>query len=331
MYETFEQHEPEIFSMADIEATEVEWLWQDFIPLRKVTILQGDPGEGKTTAMLQIIASLTTGRPIISSKDDEPITEPCNVIYQTAEDGLADTIKPRLLAAGADCLRVQVINEEKYPLTMTDRQLETALIRTKAKLVVLDPLQAYLGAGVDMHRANEIRPIMARLAFLAERGNCAIVLIGHMNKASMMKSSYRGLGSIDFTAAARSVIVCGRVKDEPDIRVLVPVKSSLAYEPTPVAFRLSKENGFEWIGEYEITAEELLSGSSNGRKIDKAKEFLKEVLDDKMVPSTELKEMAAARGIKEKTLRNAQKELGTVPVKDGDRWYTSLPEKEKEE
>ncbi len=331
MYEVFEQHEPEIFSMADIEATEVEWLWQDFIPLRKVTILQGDPGEGKTTAMLQIIASLTTGRPIISSKDDEPITEPCNVIYQTAEDGLADTIKPRLLAAGADCLRVQVINEEKYPLTMTDRQLETALIRTKAKLVVLDPLQAYLGAGVDMHRANEIRPIMARLAFLAERGNSAIVLIGHMNKASMMKSSYRGLGSIDFTAAARSVIVCGRVKDEPDIRVLVPVKSSLAYEPTPVAFRLSKENGFEWIGEYEITAEELLSGSSNGRKIDKAKEFLKEALDDKMIPSTELKEMAAARGIKEKTLRNAQKELGTVPVKDGDRWYTSLPEKEKVE
>ena len=327
----FENREPIIRSMDEIEVKEVEWLWQDFIPLGKVTILQGDPGEGKTTAMLQIIASLTTGRPIISSKDDAPITEPCYVIYQTAEDGLSDTIKPRLLAAGADCSKIKFIEESGQPLSMMDRGLETALIRTQAKLIVLDPLQAYLGKGVDMHRANEIRPLMARLAYLAERGNCAIVLIGHMNKASMMKSSYRGLGSIDFTAAARSVIVCGRVKDEPDIRVLVPVKSSLAYEPTPVAFRLSKENGFEWIGEYEITAEELLSGSSNGRKIDKAKEFLKEVLDDKMVPSTELKEMAAARGIKEKTLRNAQKELGTVPVKDGDRWYTSLPEKEKEE
>lgn len=193
---------------------------------------------------------------------------------------------------------------------MTDRQLETALIRTKAKPVVLDPLQAYLGSGVDMHRANEIRPIMARLAFLAERGNCAIVLIGHMNKSSMMKSSYRGLGSIDFTAAARSVIVCGRVKDDPDIRVLVPVKASLAYEPMPVAFRVSKENGFEWIGEYEITAEELLSGSSNGRKIDKAKEFLKEVLDDKMIPSTELKEMAAAKGSKRRPFVTHRKNWG---------------------
>lgn len=324
----FEKIEPFIFSMEDIEAKEVEWLWQDFIPLGKVTILQGDPGEGKTTAMLQIIASLTTGRAIISSKDDPPITEPCNVIYQTAEDGLGDTIKPRLIAAGADCSRVKVIDDIERPLTLLDERLEAALIKTEAKLVVLDPLQAFLGSDIDMHRANEIRPVMASLGHLAARFQCAIVLIGHMNKASMMKSSYRGLGSIDFTASARSVIVCGRIKDEPDIRVLVPVKSSLAYEPIPVAFRLSKERGFEWIGEYVITADELLSGSSKGRKLEQAKDFLKDELNDNMVPSTELKEKAAARGIKEKTLRNAEKDLGVVAKKTGDHWSKLLPKKQ---
>ena len=321
--------DPKLFSMDDIEAKEVEWLWEGFIPLGKVTILQGDPGEGKTTAMLNIIASLTTGRPIVSSRYHLQVIEPCNVIYQTEEDGLADTIKPRLETAGADCKRVLVIDDSDKPVTMMDDRFEGALQKTGAKLIVLDPIQAFIGSFINMHRANEVRPLMTNLKQLAERFNCAVVLIGHMNKGSMMKSSYRGLGSIDFTAAARSVIVCGRIQDDPDIRVLVPVKSSLSYEPVPVAFHVSRENGFEWLGNYEITAEELLSGTSAGRKIDEAKDFLRDVLSDRMIPSAELKQMAADRGIKEKTLRNAQKELQTMAIKDGDRWYTGLPEGEE--
>ncbi len=136
--------------------------------------------------------------------------EPVNVIYQTAEDGLSDTIKPRLVAAGADCARVMVIDDFDRVLTLDDDRLEQAIEQTGARLVVLDPIQGYIGASVDMHRANEIRPLMYRIAKLAEKYGCAILLIGHMNKNSSEKSSYRGLGSIDFQAAARSVCAGSR-------------------------------------------------------------------------------------------------------------------------
>lgn len=190
--------------------------------------------------------------------------EPVNVIYQTAEDGLGDTIKPRLLSAGADCSRVMVIDDNDQALTMMDARLEEAIIKTNARLVVLDPIQGFMGTAVDMHRANEIRPLMKRVAVRAEKYHCAIILIGHMNKNSNGKSSYRGLGSIDFQAAARSVLIVGRIKDEPEIRVVCHVKSSLAPEGKSIAFRLDKDTGFEWIGEYDISADDLLSGDNRG-------------------------------------------------------------------
>lgn len=226
--------EPELklINMDTVEVEQIEWLLYPFIPYGKVTIIQGDPGEGKTTMVLQIIAKLTKGETILpadSTKDKrididsesdmvdaeniennastQHLEAPVNVIYQTAEDGLGDTIKPRLLAAGADCTKVMVIDDSEQPLTMADVRLEEAIVQTKARMVVLDPIQGFLGAEVDMHRANEIRPLMKRIAILAEKYHCAIILIGHMNKNSNGKSSYRGLGSIDFQAAARSVLI----------------------------------------------------------------------------------------------------------------------------
>ena len=195
-----------LINMDSVEVEQVEWLLYPFIPYGKVTIIQGDPGEGKTTMVLQIIAKLTRGEPILPVTDttkikgkrsDEADSEntdldaednrqeqfsmsPVNVIYQTAEDGLGDTIKPRLLAAGADCSKVLVIDDSDQPLTMSDIRLEEAIVQTKAKMVVLDPIQGFLGVDVDMHRANEIRPLMKRVAVLAEKYHCAVILIGHM-------------------------------------------------------------------------------------------------------------------------------------------------------
>ena len=295
--------------------------------------MQGDPGEGKTTMVLQIIAKMTKGEAVLPSDSDESALkektmalEPVNVIYQTAEDGLGDTIKPRLLSAGADCSRVMVIDDNDQALTMMDARLEEAIIKTKARLVVLDPIQGFLGAAVDMHRANEIRPLMKRVAVLAEKYHCAIILIGHMNKNSNGKSSYRGLGSIDFQAAARSVLIVGRIKDEPEIRVVCHVKSSLAPEGKSIAFRLDKDTGFEWIGEYDISADDLLSGDNRGQKIHAAKEFLQEVLTSGSVAQTKVAEEAESRGIKKKTLWNAKKELEIESVKIGNQWFWMLPE-----
>lgn len=322
-----------LINMEQVEVKKIDWLLYPFIPFGKVTIVQGDPGEGKTTMVLQIIAKLTKGEAVLPSGSDEPALEaktvdlePVNVIHQTAEDGLGDTIKPRLLSAGADCSRVMVIDDNDQALTMMDARLEEAIIKTKARLVVLDPIQAFLGAAVDMHRANEIRPLMKRVAVLAEKYHCAIILIGHMNKNSNGKSSYRGLGSIDFQAAARSVLIVGRIKDEPEIRVVCHVKSSLAPEGKSIAFRLDKDTGFEWIGEYDISADDLLSGDNRGKKIHAAKEFLQEVLASGSVAQTKVAEEAESRGIKKKTLWNAKKELEINSVKIGNQWFWMLPE-----
>ena len=322
-----------LINMEQVEIEKIDWLLYPFIPFGKVTIVQGDPGEGKTTMVLQIIAKLTKGEAVLPSGSDEPALEgktmalePVNVIYQTAEDGLGDTIKPRLLSAGADCSRVMVIDDNDQALTMMDARLEEAIIKTKARLVVLDPIQGFLGAAVDMHRANEIRPLMKRIAVLAEKYHCAIILIGHMNKNSNGKSSYRGLGSIDFQAAARSVLIVGRIKDEPEIRVVCHVKSSLAPEGKSIAFRLDKDTGFEWIGEYDISADDLLSGENRGQKIRSAKEFLKEVLASGSVAQTKVAEEAESRGIKKRTLWNAKKELEIDSVKIGNQWFWMLPE-----
>ena len=322
-----------LINMEQVEVEKIDWLLYPFIPFGKVTIVQGDPGEGKTTMVLQIIAKLTKGEAVLPSGSDEQALEektmdlePVNVIYQTAEDGLGDTIKPRLLSAGADCSRVMVIDDNDQALTMMDARLEEAIIKTKARLVVLDLIQGFLGAAVDMHRANEIRPLMKRVAVLAEKYHCAIILIGHMNKNSNGKSSYRGLGSIDFQAAARSVLIVGRIKDEPEIRVVCHVKSSLAPEGKSIAFRLDKDTGFEWIGEYDISADDLLSGDNRGQKIHEAKEFLKEILVSGSVAQTKVAEEAESRGIKKKTLWNAKKELEIESVKIGNQWFWMLPE-----
>ena len=140
-----------LINMEQVEIEKIDWLLYPFIPFGKVTIVQGDPGEGKTTMVLQIIAKLTKGEAVLPSGSDESaleektmVLEPVNVIYQTAEDGLGDTIKPRLLSAGADCSRVMVIDDNDQALTMMDARLED-IIQTKARLVVLDPIQGFLG------------------------------------------------------------------------------------------------------------------------------------------------------------------------------------------
>lgn len=156
--------------------------------------------------MLAVISALTRGEPL---PECEQAPEPVNVIYQTAEDGLADTIKPRLEAAGADCARVLVIDESKRELNLSDERLEQALRKTGAQLMVLDPHSSIPGRRCGHAPCQRGAAILKRTAAMAERTGCAVILIGHMNKAQGLKSGYRGLGSIDFRAAARRRIGSG--------------------------------------------------------------------------------------------------------------------------
>jgi predicted ATP-dependent serine protease len=303
-----EKIELKMIKMSEIQTQEIEWLWYPFIPYGKLTIIQGDPGDGKTTMVLNLAAKLSKGEQMDEGMD---ITEPTTVIYQTAEDGLADTVKPRLELAGADCERIVVIDESDKSLSMVDERLEEAILKTKAKLLILDPIQAYLGGGMDMNRANEARDMTKKLGALAEKYKCAIVLIGHMNKASGNKAAYRGMGSIDFFAVARSVLLVGRVEGEPQLRAVVQIKNNLAAFGHPKAFALS-EDGFRWMGDYEITADEVLGGiAPKANKMEQAKRMLRELAETtNAVQSSEVFEMADEQGISKRTMENAKKELG---------------------
>ena len=143
---------------------------------------------------------------------------------------------------------------------MIDERLESAIKQTGARVLILDPIQAYLGGTMDMNRANEVRPVFRKLGMIAEKTGCAIVLIGHLNKSSGTQSTYRGLGSIDIMAAVRSLIFIGKVRKDPTTRVLIHEKSSLAPPGETMAFKLGDEEGFRWVGAYEISADELLDG-----------------------------------------------------------------------
>ena len=298
-----------IIRMSDVELTPVDWLWKPYLPFGKLSVLQGNPGEGKTYFAMHLAAACTNGKLLPNMERMEPF----NVIYQTAEDGLGDTVKPRLIEAGADLDRVLVIDDSDVQLTLSDERIEKAIIENNARLVIIDPIQAYLGADVDMNRANEVRPIFMRLGQVAQRTGCAILLIGHLNKAAGMQSLQRGLGSIDIAAAVRSVMFIGKLKHDPSMRILTHEKSSLAPPGASLAFSLGDEGGFRWVGEYDITADEMLSGIEPQRetKTQQAKDLICALLaGGKQVLSEDIDKAALERGIPGRTVRDAKRELG---------------------
>ena len=316
--------ELKMIRMSEVESQEVKWLWYPFIPYGKLTIIQGDPGNGKTTLVLNVAAKLSRGE---SLDRDMNVQEPVNVIYQTAEDGLADTVKPRLEIAGADCEKILVIDESDKSLSMADERLEEALAKTGAKVLILDPIQAYLGGGMDMNRANEARDMTKKLGLLAEKHKCAIILIGHMNKAAGNKAAYRGMGSIDFFAVARSVLLVGRIEGQENTRAVVQIKNNLAAFGHSKAFELTEE-GFHWLGDYEITADELLGGiTPKANKKERAKQLIYELAEtNNVVKSEDIVNLAEEKGISKRTLENAKKELGIKGKRIGESWYWNLDE-----
>ena len=318
-------NELKLLNLKDIEPEKVEWLWYPYIPLGKITLVRGDPGDGKTMFILNIIAALSQGKKFFGEGN-----ESLNSLYQTAEDGLGDTVKPRLMAADASCEHVYNIDESDDLLSFTDERIEEAIKETGAKLLVLDPLQAYIGENVDMNRANEVRPAFRTLANVASRTQCAIVIIEHLNKVGDKKSLLRGLGSIDITGAARSILLICRPEENGNDVYMAHVKSNLAEKGATLRFAI--ENGRMVFKETSaLTANELLNGTasfdSHRTKVQQVIEILQVALAEGEVPAQEVYDFFKDAGISNRTVENAKRELGIKSVKRGDRWYWT----EKEE
>lgn len=311
----------EFFS--SVKQRKIDWLWYPYIPFGKLTILQGNPGEGKSTFILAIAALLTRGK---AMPDGYPIDKCQNVIYQTAEDDIADTVKPRLVAAKADCKRVAYIVDEEATLNFDDPRIEECIIQTNAKLLILDPLQAYLVQDTDMYSAGRMRQQLKKIADLAAKHNCAVVIVGHMNKTSGEKNLYRGLGSIDITAIARSVLMISRDKTDSAIRYMSPIKSSLAPEGSSVAFRLDKKRGIKWLENYDPlnddTQDYILDRSKQGF----AERIIYEMLEESDVRSKDILKKLKVMGISERTSNAAKRCLGITSYRKDGVWYWHLEE-----
>lgn len=318
----------EITKASEVKVRKVEWLWYPFIPFGKVTVIQGDAGDGKSTFILKLAAMLTNGEPMPFT--DGNSLEPMNVIYQSTEDDADDTIVPRFISASGNTEKLLFINEKEHYLSFSDERLLEAIRATKAKLIILDPLSAYIGESTSINSANEVRSQFRPLIDIAKEQGCAIVIIHHMNKAMGQKAVNRAVGSVDIVGAARSVLMVARTdKERPNERILVQVKSNLSPTGSAIVFSLS-ENGIEWIEETSKTADEVLGNafSSMGRpdeQIQKAKDVLSRLLSDhKPKPQSLIMEQFKTMGISESTVKKAKAQLNIHSVKQGTYWYWVL-------
>lgn len=307
----------------DVKSVKIEWLWYPYIPRGKVTILQGDPGEGKSTLMMQIISCLTNATPM---PDGQRTARPRRVIYQCCEDGIADTIKPRLEKSGADCSRVAFVNEDLIDTSFDTDVLRDAVIEFKADLLVVDPFQAYIGNNADISNVKSIRKIMKKLGIWAASYDCAIILVGHMTKKDNANDLYRGIGSIDLVAAARSVLQIYRMDGSESVRYMKQIKNSLAPKGKDIGYELHPVSGFQWLecektdnaGGSCIQLEKLNFSSDKDEEIAK---LLCERLKDGPRYALDIQEYFREQGVSIKVLKRIKKIVGVKSVRKAGRWY----------
>ncbi|MCD8107025.1 MAG: AAA family ATPase [Oscillospiraceae bacterium] len=323
-----------VTSYNEIQSKTVRWLWYPFIAIGKITILQGDPGDGKSTMMLNLIAEISTGG---ATPDGKALGVPRRVLYQCSEDGLEDTIKPRLEKCGADCRNVGFINEETGgALTLDDERLRQAIVEYRPRLVVIDPIQAYIGGSADLQVAGRARKLMSRLSMWASVYECAIVLIGHLNKKEGQKDLYRSFGSIDVVAAARSVLQVERDEEDPCIRTVHQIKNSLGPTGETFSFEIRSETGFKWLGcdlspePQRLISEDKDKPQAFTTKMEKAAYLIKQLLADRDMSSKEIYERLKEQGIGHRTAEDTKKAIGVRCYRKMQSWYWSLKPKEEE-
>jgi len=330
--------------LSEIEPERVRWLWEGRIALGKLNLVDGDPGTGKSAATTDLAARVTAGKPW----PDGAECRAGGVVILSAEDGLADTIRPRFDAAGGDPSKAVALstvpdsegNERQIALPDDLHVIEAAIERVGALLVVIDPLMAFTSGEVNTHRDQDVRRMLAPVARMAERTGAAVVVVRHLNKATGGNALYRGGGSIGIVGAARSGLLIAKHPEADGRRVLASIKSNLAAPAHSLVFGLSSTEGgavrVDWKGESNLDASALLSAPTDHEErsaLSEAQEFLREILAEGPVLAKDAQEEARGPGIAERTLKRAKSSLGVIAERKGEpgqqgggRWYWRLPE-----
>lgn len=314
---------------SDIQPKVVNWLWYPYLPIGKISLLQGDPGDGKSTMMMNIIAELSIGGIL---PDGTKINQPQRIIYQCSEDGVRDTIKPRLQNCGANCRNIAFIDEEVHSgLTLDDDRLRDAIAQIHPKLVVIDPIQSYIESDSDLRMAAKARKLMRRIGIWASTFDCAIVLIGHLNKNESSKGLYRSLGSIDVVAAARSILQVDRDSLDDDIRIVRQIKNNLAPIGESIRFEIKKDSGFKWLKMDMIKSNQaactpIISSLEElpKNKHELASIILRKHLENGEIESTAIRQELARYRIGEKTINEVKADMGIKSIRKMQKWYWSL-------
>jgi putative DNA primase/helicase len=319
---------PPVFARAsDIAPMSVEWVWRGRVPRGKLTILAGDPGTGKTTVAFDLAARVSSGRN--APGDDGCVADAAAVLIVSAEDGAADTIRPRLDAAGADVARVHIfVRTEPLAIPGDVAMLATEIGRTGARLVVLDPLSALL-AVKNAWSVTDVRRAIAPLASMAEATRAAVLAVEHLNKDATKAALYRVQGSIAFVAAARVSLVVGRDPDDEERRVLAINKCNLARQAPSLGYRVMERGAatcVEWLGVSPHTADEILAPPKRrkGRAVEDAEAYLGDVLANGAALAREVEARAKERGIADATLRRAKRSIAVRSERRGTEWWWHL-------
>jgi len=306
--------------MSEVVPEEVDWLWHPYFPRGYLTSVEGDPGVSKSTLMCEIAARISRGEPLPGQSRRR---EPLNVLMLSAEDSLGATLHPRLVAQGADLTRVFASEEL---LTLDEARLKRLageIQHRNAALVVLDPIVAYMDGRLDIHRANAVRAMLAPLAAMAAKHDCAIVIVRHLAKARHNQALHRGIGSVDFTAAVRSALLVAPDKANDQRRIMGHAKCNLAPLGPSLSYRV-RDGKLVWTGQSSVKADDL--GKKSGTKQAQTEDFLADLLASGPLPHERVLDEATKRGFSERTLDRAKKALGVRSNQKDGAWYWSLPE-----
>lgn len=316
---------PRLVKVSDVQPQPVRWLWLGYVPAGKLTVIDGDPGDGKSTLSLDLAARVSTGSPL----PDGSACERGNVLVLSAEDGIADTIRPRLDAAGADTERVAVLDEvveagkgRPVELPADLDHVEAIIAAHQVRLVTIDPLMAFLAGSVDAHSDQSVRRALHPLAKLAEATGAAIVVIRHLNKSGGGRAMYRGGGSIGITGAARAVHLVGADPDDDDRRLLACVKLNVATKPPTLAYRLVADplHGVarvQWDGTSHHGADDLLASGDELSDRDEARCWLRHALEPGPRQVTDLEAGAKSAGLHWETIKKAKGDLKVASQRTG--------------